>query len=159
MSQSGSALVVRHAFLAALALALIPLTASWPGLQWLFHAILVVALVPEFRSPLIAMLWAAAAGWAVEGVLRFYAHTGGTPLADMTLCLLVRWTLIHWPPQERHAFWGRMLVFAVLHFLLVHATVRLAAGPHAWGYGLFWTLPTIPLWGDLAFRIHRPFRS
>jgi hypothetical protein len=151
--------MIRQGFMACAALACIPVTASWPGPQWIFHALLVLGLAPEFRSPVVSMLWAAAAGWALEGSLRFYTHLGGTALADMTLCLIVRWTLIQWPPQGRNAFVARLAVFTLLLALAVHTAVRIAAGPHTWGTGVIWALVAVPLWGTLAFRNLRPIRS
>lgn len=151
--------VLRQTLLAAAALVAIPATASWPGPQWIFHALLVVGLAPSFRSPVLAMLWAAAAGWALEGSLRCYTHLGGTPLADMTLCLLVRWSLMQWPPQERNSFLARLGAFTLVLALVVHLSVRLAAGPNLWGTGLIWALVALPLWGPLAFRNLRSFRS
>jgi len=145
--------------LAAISLGCIHLTAPWPGLQAVVHAMLVLALAPDFRSPLVAMLWAAAAGWVLEGSLRIYPHLGGTALANMTICLILRWTLAQWPPRERNPYWGRMAAMTVLHGLLIHGMVRLASGPHAWGYGTLWALASVPLWATLSFRIHRPFRS
>lgn len=159
MNKSASAPAVKHALLAATALGCIHLAAPWPGLQAVLHVLLVLGLAPDFRSPLVAMLWAAGAGWVLEGSLRVYPHLGGTALANMTICLFIRWTLAQWPARERNPYWGRMAVMVVLHALLVHGLVRLAAGPHAWGYGILWALASVPLWATLSFRIHRPFRS
>jgi len=159
MNRSTSAPAVRHALLATLSLALVQVAAPWPGLQAVAHALLVLGLAPDFRSPLVAMLWAAAAGWVLEGSLRVYPHLGGTALANMTLVLIIRWTLAQWPPRDRNPFWGRMAVFTLVHALLVHGLVRLAAGAHAWDSGVLWALFCVPIWSTLVFRIHRPFRS
>jgi hypothetical protein len=159
MNRRTSAPAVRHGLLALVSLAGIHFTAPWGGLQAVLHAMLVLGLAPEFRSPLVAVLWAAGAGWVLEGSLRLYPHLGGTALANMSLCLLIRWTLMQWPPRERNPYWGRMAAMLVLHALLVHAAVRLAAGPHAWDTGVIWALVSVPLWATLIFRVHRPFRS
>lgn len=159
MNRHTSAPAVRHGLLAVASLAGVHFSAPWTGLQAVFHALLVLGLAPEFRSPLVAVLWAAGAGWVLEGSLRVYPHLGGTALANMTLCLFIRWTLVQWPPRERNPFWGRMAAMLVLHALLVHGAVRLAAGPHAWDPGTVWALVSVPFWGTLIFRIHRPFRS
>jgi len=49
-----------------------------------------------------------------------------------------------------------MAAFAVLHILLVHLAVRIAAGPHAWGTGPVWTLVLVPVWATAAFKLYRP---
>jgi hypothetical protein len=121
-----------------------------------FHAFLVLGLAPEFRSTLTGALWAAAAGWVLEGSLRMYPHMGGTALANMIVCLLVAWTLLQWPPRSSRLYWARMAAFAVLHLLLVHGMVLLAAGTHAWGTGPLWTLFLVPLWATVAFKLYLP---
>jgi hypothetical protein len=147
---------VRHLLSAILVLGAIHQTAAWPGVQAVFHALLVIGLAPEFRSPLVAALWAAAAGWVMEGSLRMYPHLGGTALANIVVCLLVAWTLIQWPPRASRPFWARLGAFAVLHMLLVHWMVLIAAGSHAWGTGPIWTLLTVPLWAAVAFKLYLP---
>jgi hypothetical protein len=147
---------LRPLLVAVLSLGAIHQTASWPGLQAACQAFLVIGLAPEFKSPLVGALWAAAAGWVLEGSLRMYPHMGGTALANMIVCLLVHWTLVQWPPRERYAFWGRLGAFAVLHLLLVHGAVLVAAGAHAWGTGPIWTLLLVPLWGTLALKLYLP---
>lgn len=147
---------LRHALLAVLCLGVVHQTAPWPGLQAVAHVFLVLGLAPEFRSPLIGALWAAAAGWVLEGSLRMYPHMGGTPLANLLICLLASWTLVQWPPQERKAFWARMAAFTVAHGLLVHGLVRLTAGAHAWGSGPLWTLLLVPVWATVAFKLYVP---
>jgi hypothetical protein len=159
MNHGASSPTVRHMLLAVLSLGCVHVAAPWPGIQTVVHAFLVLGLAPEFRSPLMGMLWAAAAGWILEGSLRIYPHLGGTALANMTICLMIRWTLMQWPPRARNPYWGRMAVMVLLHGLLVHAAVRIAAGSHPWDTGIFWTLLLIPFWGTLTFRMHRPFRS
>lgn len=159
MSRNASAPALRHGLLAIFSLAGIHLTAPWPGPQAVINAFLVLGLAPEFRSPFMATLWAAGAGWVLEGSLRQYPHLGGTALANMVVCMLVRWTLIQWEPRERNPYWGRMAAFTVFHVLLVYGVVRFTAGPHPWGTGPLWALLCVPLWATVSFRIHRSFRS
>jgi hypothetical protein len=150
-----SPLVRRH-LIAAAALGCLHLTAPWPGIQALFHGFLVLGLAPGFPSPLQGMLWAAAAGWVLEGSQRVYPHLGGTPLANMLMCLVGYWLLIQWPPHSRKPYWGRMATLVVVHYLLVNLLVRFAAGPHTWGFSWIWALAGIPLWASLALRLHDP---
>lgn len=154
-----SAPIKRQILISTLTLGGIHICAPWPGPQSVLHVLLVLGLAPDFRSPLTGMLWAAAAGWVLEGSLRLYPHLGGTALANMTMLLIVRWTLMQWPPRARYLYWGRMAILAVFHYLLIYVLVRLAAGSHLWGWGVLWTLFSVPLWATLAFRLHRPFRS
>jgi hypothetical protein len=153
--RSGSS-SLRQIIAAGLTLGAIHQTAPWPAVQAVFHALLVIGLAPEFRSPLMGALWAAAGGWVVEGTLRMYPHMGGTPFADMVVCLLVSWTLVQWPPRAPKAYWGRLGAFAVLHILLAHGMVLIAAGSHYWGYGSLWTLLTVPLWAALSYKLYLP---
>lgn len=146
----------RHLVLAVLSLAGIWACAPWPVLQGFFHAFLVVGLVPEFRSRLTGVLWAAAAGWVLEGTLRTYPVLGGTPLADMLVGLVGAGIIRRWPPEQPKLFWLRSAGLALLQAGLVHACVRIAAGPHAWGLGWVGALAGVPLWASLAFRVHRP---
>lgn len=132
-------------------------TAPWPMAQAVLNAFLVLALTPEFRSPLIGAFWSAAAGWVLEGTMRAYPHLGGTALGNMTTTLIAAWALVQWPPSLRNAFLARLAALTVLHTVLVHGAVRIACGPHAWGWaGWLLTLLTVPLWGRLAFKLHRP---
>jgi hypothetical protein len=147
---------LRHTLLALLTLGAIHQTAPWPGMQAALHAFLVIGIAPEFRSQLIGVLWAAAAGWVMEGSLRMYPHMGGTPLANMIVCLLVGWTLMQWPPQSAKPYWVRLGAFAVLHMLLAHGLVFVAAGSHAWGSGPLWTVLLVPFWATAAFRLYVP---
>jgi len=130
--------------------------APWPTVQAVLNAFLVLALAPEFRSPLVGSFWAAAAGWVLEGTMRSYPHLGGTALGNLTTTMLAIWTLTQWPPSLRKAFLSRLAVLAVIHILLVHGAVRIACGPHPWGWGWLLTLVTVPLWGTVAFKLHRP---
>ena len=147
---------VRRHLVAMLGLGAVHFTAPWPGVQSIFHAFLVLGLAPEFPSPVQGMLWAAAAGWVLEGTLRVYPRLGGTPLADMLVCLLANWLLIQWPPHSRNPYWGRCAVLTVLHVLLVNLVVGFAAGPHAWGWGWAWALAAVPLWASVALRLYDP---
>lgn len=148
---------IRHGLVAALCLGAVYHTAPWPWLQAGFHACLVLGLAPEFRSRLVAVLWSAAAGWVLEGTLRMVPHLGGQALANMVATLAVAWSLSQWPPTGARALWLRLAGFSLAHALLGHACVRLAAGPHAWGWGWLTAVLTAPLWGTLAFRLFRPF--
>ncbi len=145
----------RHA-IALAALAGIHFTAPWPGIQTIFHVFLVLGLAPGFPTPLQGLGWALAGGWVLEGTLRIYPHLGGTPLANMLICLLAYGLLLQWPPHSRNPFWGRMAALAMLHWLLANLLVRFAAGPHAWGFGWIWALCSIPLWATLALKLHPP---
>lgn len=156
MIQYSASTALRRFLLAFVCLGAIHQTAPWPGIQAVFHVLLVLGLAPEFRSPLVGTLWAAAAGWVLEGSLRMYPHMGGTALANMIVCLLVAWTLIQWPPRSVKPYWARMGAFAVLHLLLVHGAVLLAAGSHKLGPGPAWTLLSLPLWGTVAFKLYHP---
>lgn len=156
MSASTSSPTIRLIVFVLLTLGGIYHAAPWPAVQAVLNAFLVMGLAPEFRSPLVGAVWAAAAGWVLEGTMRAYPHLGGTALGNLTTALLASWALAQWPPSQRKAFWTRLFAFSVLHALLVHFAVRIACGPHSWGWGWLWTLLTIPLWGTVAFRLHRP---
>jgi len=143
----------RQHLLCALALGLVVLTAPFPRVQLLFHALLVLALAPRPGKPLSGALWAAAAGWALEGSLRLYPHLGGTAWADLSLALLAGWMAGRWPVEALKGWLARLAALSLLHALMVHGAVRLAAGPHPWGFGWLWTLLTVPLWGGLAWRL------
>ena len=155
MSGQDTSMVRRH-LIALAALICVHFTAPWPGLQGIFSVFLVLGLAPGFPSPLQGLLWAAAAGWVVEGTQRLYPHLGGTPLGNMLTCLLAYWLLIQWPPHSQKPYWGRQAALVVLLHLLVNLLTRFAAGPHAWGYGWLWALLTVPLWANLALRLHTP---
>lgn len=148
--------LLRRALLASVCLGGIHLSSPWPSIQAVFHVLLVLGIAPAFRSPLAAALWAAAAGWLLEGSLRVYPRLGGTPLANMGAALLALGLLQLWPPHRFWPFWGRLSALVLGHALLVHLCVRIAAGPHAWGMGWLWALLTVPLWGSLALWLHRP---
>ena len=156
MKRSPASAALRHLLVTVLTLGAVHQTAPWPGVQAVLHAFLVLGLAPEFRSPLIGALWAAAAGWVLEGSLRMYPHLGGTALANMIVCLLVAWTLSQWPPRSSKHYWARMGGFAGLHILLVRGLVLLAAGASAWGTGPIWTLLFVPLWATFAFKLYHP---
>lgn len=156
MSATANSPTFRHLLFVCLTLGGIFFAAPWPAAQGVLNAFLVLGLAPEFRSPLIGACWAAAAGWVLEGTLRAYPHLGGTALGNILAMLLAAWVLAQWPPSQRRAFWTRLAVLAVIHALLVHAAVRIASGPHPWGWGPLWTLLTAPLWGSVAFMLHRP---
>ncbi len=146
----------RRALYALLTLGGIYAAAPWPAVQAVLNAFLVLGLAPEFRSPLMGATVSAGAGWVLEGTLRLYPHLGGTALGNLLATLLAVWTLAQWPPSQRKAFWTRLAVLALAHAVLVHLAVRLACGPHPWGFGGLWTLLTVPLWGTVAFKLHRP---
>jgi hypothetical protein len=148
--------VLRRHAIALVALAGIHLAAPWPVVQTVFHVFLVLGLAPGFSTPIQGLLWAAAAGWVLEGSLRIYPHMGGTALANMLVALLGYLLLLQWPPHSRNPFWGRMAAQAMVHYLLVNILVRFAAGPHVWGYGWLWAILSIPLWATLALRLQTP---
>jgi hypothetical protein len=148
VAQSG-----RQDLLCGLALALVFLCAPFPRLQAVFHVMLVLALAPRIGAPLRTALWAAAGGWALEGALRLYPHMGGTPWADMTVALLAAWMAGRWPVENLKGWLARLAALAVLHTLLVHGAVRLAAGSHPWGSGWAWALASLPLWGWTIWRL------
>jgi hypothetical protein len=143
----------RQNLLCALGLGLVALTAPFPRLQGVVHVLLVVALVPRVGASLTAALWAIAAGWTVEGSLRFYSHLGGTAWADLSLVLLASWMAGRWPLEDLKGWFSRLLGLTILQACLVHFAVRLAAGPHPFGWGWLWALVTLPLWGWLAWRM------
>lgn len=148
---------LRLAMLAAAALGLVHLLAPWPLLQAPVHAALVLGFAPGFHSRLAGVLWASAAGWVLEAGLRMMPQAGGTALANMTVALMLSWSLEHWPPAQARSLWVRQAAFAAGHLLLTHLIVRMVAGPHAWGWAWLAVLATVPLWGTLAFRAYRPF--
>jgi hypothetical protein len=156
MSNPTGTPLVRRYLLALLCLGGIHYTAPWPGPQAVLHSFLVLGLAPGFRSPLAAMLWAAAGGWVLEGTLRVYPHLGGTAFANMLVCLLALGLLLRWPPHERQPYWGRQAALVVVHTLTVHLAVRFTAGPHLWGLGWLWSLLLVPVWATLALRLHPP---
>jgi hypothetical protein len=139
--------------LCAVVLGLIFLSAPFPRVQLVLHAMLILALAPRPGSPLSAALWALAAGWAVEGTLRLYPHFGGTAWADLTLVLLIGWVGGRWVLETMAAWLVRLMAFAFLHGLLVHGAVRLAAGPFPWGWSWLWVPLTVPCWAWLAWRL------
>ena len=137
----------------AVNLGLIFLSAPFPQLQVILHAMLVLALAPRPGAPLQGGLWALAAGWALEGSLRLYPHLGGTPWANLTVTLLAGWMAGRWPLEGLKGWLTRIAAFCALHSLLVHGAVRLAAAPHPWGWGWLWTLLSLPLWGWFTWRL------
>ncbi len=143
----------RQNLLCAAALALIFLCAPFPLLQAFPHAMLVLALAPRAGAPLVSALWALAAGWSLEGTLRLYPHLGGTAWADLTLTLLAGWMAGRWPLEGLKGWLTRLASLSLLHMLLVHGAVRLAAGPHPWGLGGLWVFLAVPAWGWLAWRL------
>jgi hypothetical protein len=145
--------LVRQNLLCAAALGLLFLSAPFPQAQAVIHGLLVLALAPRAGEPMVGALWALAAGWGLEGTLRLYPHLGGTPWADLSLALLAGWMAGRWPVEELKGWLARLAALSVLHALLVHGAVALAAGFHPWGWGGFWTLLTVPLWGWFTWRL------
>lgn len=143
----------RQNLLCAAALGLIFLSAPFPQVQPIFHAMLVLALAPRPGQPLSGALWAVAAGWAMEGSLRLYPHLGGTAWADLTVTLLAAWMGGRWPLEGLKGWLLRLASLSVLLALLGHGAVRLASGPHPWGWGWFWATLGVPMWGWLAWRL------
>jgi hypothetical protein len=145
--------LARQNLACAVALGLVLLSAPFPSIQIVLHAMLVLALAPRPGAPLVGALWALAAGWTLEGSLRFLPHLGGTAWADLTMALLAGWVANRWPPEELKGWLGRLTAFSVAHSLVMHGAVRLATVPHPWGWGWFWTLLSVPLWGWLTWRV------
>jgi hypothetical protein len=143
----------RQNLLCAASLGLILLSSPFPMVQALPHAMLVLALAPRPGWPLVGALWSVAAGWALEGSLRLYPHLGGTAWADLTVTLLAGWMAGRWPLEGLKGWLLRLASLCLLHALLVHGAVRLAAGAHPWGLGWFWALLSVPLWGWLSWRL------
>lgn len=143
----------RQDLLCALTLGLVFLCAPFPRVQAVFHVMLVLALAPRPGAALRTALWAAAGGWALEGAARLFPHLGGTPWADMTVALLAAWMQGRWPLDSLKGWMLRLAGLLLFHTLLVHGTVRLAAGPHPWGVGWAWALLTLPLWAWLLWRL------
>lgn len=145
---------IRRNLLCASALGLLILASPFPWMQSVLHVALVLALAPTSgRGPLPGALWALAAGWYLEGSLRLYPHLGGTPWADMSLTLLTGWAGGRWPVESLKGWLGRMTGLALLHTLAVHGAVRLAAGPHPWGWNWLLVLALVPLWGWVTWRL------
>ncbi len=142
----------RQNLLSAVALGLVFLSAPFPQVQIVLHAMLVLALAPRPGAPLVGALWALAAGWALEGTLLL-PHMGGTAWADMTVALFAGWMAGRWPLEDLKGWLARLAAFSILHALVVHGAMRLATGPHPWGWGWFWTLLSLPLWGWLSWRL------
>lgn len=156
MSSHGGRPMVRPTILCALVLTGIFFSAPWPSFQAVLHSALVLGFAPLETVPLVASLWAIAAGWTVEGTLRLVPHPGGTPWADLTLTLGVLFLNRYWPPDRRLLWWARLAGFTLLQALLVHLAVALASGAHAWGQGWLWALLASPLWAMLAWRFRPP---
>ena len=146
----------RRALLCLMGLGLLHALAPWPGPQYAVMAFLVLGLAPGFPSMLSAVLWAAAAGWVLEGSLRLHPHLGGAALGNMLAAMLAAWLLVHWPPHTRKFFLARLAGLVLCQALLVHAFARLASGPHVWGSGWLWALVLVPIWGDAALRLVEP---
>lgn len=153
MSARHAPAVVRPSVVSLAALVAIFLSAPWPPLQAVFHVALVLGLAPLESVPLLAGLWAVAAGWVMEGTLRMVPHPGGVAWADLTLALTVLFFNRFWPPDRRLIWWGRLAGFTMLHALLLHLAVALASGSHPLGRGWLWALLTSPLWAMLAWRL------
>ena len=147
---------LRQHLFCGVTLGLLALAAPFPVVQAILHALLVLALAPRPGAPLSGALWAVAAGWVLEGTLRLYPHLGGTAWANLTVVLLAGWMAGRWPLESLRGWLVRLAGLGVLHALLVHGAVRLAAGPHPWGWGWLAALLTLPLWGWLAWRLLHP---
>lgn len=145
--------ILRQNLSCAAGLGLVFLCAPFPGPQAVVHAALVLALAPRADSPLMGLLWAGAGGWALEGTLRLYPHVGGTAWADMTVALLAGWMAGRWPLEGLKGWIARLFPLLGLQVLLIHGAVRLAAGPHPWGYGWLWAAFSLPLWAWATWRL------
>jgi hypothetical protein len=147
-----------RALLVAISLIVLALLAPFPGLQAIVHAALVLGLAVDPGSSLLTALYAAAAGWTLEGSARMYPHLGGTAWADMSLALVAASLARNWPPKAWKEWWPRLLLLHILQILLVHIAVRIACGPAPWGRAWSWSLLTVPAWGWLLWRWQRPRR-
>lgn len=145
--------LTKQNLLCGAALGLTLLSAPFPRIQLVLHAMLVIALAPRPGAPLVGALWALAAGWSFESSLRLYPHLGGTAWADLSVTLLAGWMAGRWPLEGLKGWMVRLGALSVLHVLLVHGAVRLAAGPHPWGWGWLGVLLSVPLWGWLSWRL------
>ena len=143
----------RQTLLCAAALGLVVLCAPFPRVQPVVHALLVLALAPRPGAPLATARWAVAGGWMAESTLRLHPHLGGTAWADLSVALLAAWMAGRWPLEGLKGWMARLAALLVLHTLLVHGAVRLAAGPHPWGLGWLWAGLSLPLWGWAAWRL------
>ncbi len=147
---------LRQHLFCGVTLGLVALTAPFPVVQAILNALLVLALAPRPGAPLSGALWAVAAGWVLEGSLRLYPHLGGTAWANLSVVLLAGWMTGRWPLESLRGWLLRLAGLGVLHGLLVQGAVRLAAGPHPWGWGWLASLLTLPLWGWLSWRLLHP---
>ncbi len=145
-----------RALLVGAGVLLLILLAPLPGLQAIVHAMVVLGLAVDPASSLLTALYAAAAGWAVEGSLRMYPHLGGTAWADMSLALIAAALTRGWPVKTWKEWWPRLLLLHILQLLLVQVAVRIACGSAPWGTAWLWSLLSLPLWGWLLWRWLRP---
>lgn len=146
-----------YAVLVMVCLAAIPSSSAFPLVQMPINTLLVVGLLPEMKSPLLAGLLAAAAGWLMEATLRAHPSPGGIALANLTVVLLAHWSLLQWPPSPESSHRGRLAVWTLIHALLTWMSVTLAVGLHPFNYlGWLLALGTSPLWALPVARFHRP---
>lgn len=131
-------------------------SAPWPGIQSAFNTFLVLGLAPSFNSPLIGVILAATSGWILEGTLKMYPHLGGTAFANILVCLLAFNLLLRLPPHDLRPYWWRQVILVAVHTVIIHMSVRFAAGPHIWGNGWVYSSALIPIWATLAMRVHHP---
>ena len=144
---------IRSSLVCFAALVGIFITAPWPSIQSVFHVALVLGYAPLESVPLVAGLWAVAAGWVAEVTLRMVPHPGGAAWVDLTLTLTVLFFNRFWPPDRRLIWWGRLAGFTLLHSLLLYLAMALASGSHPVGRGWLWALLTSPFWAMLAWRV------
>lgn len=145
-----------RALLVLAVLLLLALLAPFPGPQAILHAFLVLGLALDPNSALLTVLYAAAAGWTVEGSARMYPHLGGTAWADLSIALLAASLARGWLPKSWKDWWPRILLLHILQILFIHIAVRMACGPTPWGTGWLWSLLSLPLWAGLLWRWQRP---
>lgn len=143
--------------IAGLGTTLLWLLAPWPVAQAVLHGAVVVAVLPLLKAPLSSGLWALAAGWVVDLSLRVQPHPGGTPWADLTLVLFLRWAVRMWPPPDRAGYVVRLLGGLLLHGLLQQLALTLANGPHAWGTAWLWAVAAGLAWGVWGDRLFRAY--
>ena len=133
MSTPTGAPLVRRFLLALLCLGGIHYLSPLPGPQAVLNSFLVLGLAPGFElpwpgwpgPPRAAGCWKAPCGstrtWAAPPSATCW------PACSRSACCCAG------RPMPSSRYWGRQAVLVIIHTLLVHFSVRFAAGPSAWG--------------------------
>jgi hypothetical protein len=153
-ASQGISPLLQWSFSAALLL-LIFLTAPFPHVQIVLHAMLVLGISQRADSPVLTALFAALAGWALEGSLRMYPHLGGTAWANLSIALAGVFLARRWPAEGLGVWMARLGGLHVFQILLTHVMVQIACGPHLWGRTWITSLLTLPLWGWISWKLLR----